>query len=80
MLARGIPSANLARAIERLQESVMWATTGIYGEAILPPPDRATLEAAARLSPSAAAEAEQLFKQHEHLRGQPRSDEFASHG
>ena len=65
---RGIPHINLIRAAERLQESMMWATTGIYGEAKLPPPDRATLEAAARLSLSAATAAEQIMKEQEIIR------------
>ena len=59
---RGIPAENIRLATIRLQESMMWASTGIYGEHELPPPDRATLEAAARLSPFAAAAAEQIMK------------------
>ena len=69
--SRGIPSESLRQAGLRLQESMMWATTGIYGKAKLPPPDRATLLAASSLSPAAAAAAAEIFAQHEHLRGQP---------
>ena len=65
---RGMPSENIRQATLRLQESMMWASTAIYGEHMLPPPDRATLEAASKLSPTAAAAAEQIMKEQEIMR------------